>query len=75
MLVYQKVRAYMEANGIKQTIVANKIGMSMATFNAIMTGNRTMYAEDLRAICHALNVSPEQFIEWGAERKRRKTDS
>ena len=28
-----------------------------------MTGRRTMYAKDLRAICFALNVSPEQFIE------------
>jgi transcriptional regulator with XRE-family HTH domain len=67
MLVYQKVRAYLEEQGIKQKIVAEKIGMSVATFNAIMTGNRTMYADDLRAICYALNVAPETFIDFEPE--------
>ena len=28
-----------------------------------MNGKRTLYADDLRAICLALNVSPELFIE------------
>ena len=34
------------------------------TFNAIMNGKRTMYAEDLKAICVALNVSPETFVDY-----------
>jgi len=64
MRVYEKVRAYLEDKGIKQTAIARKTGIPTATFNAIMTGNRTMYAEDLRAICYALQVSPEKFIEF-----------
>ena len=28
-----------------------------------MNGHRTLYADDLRAICIALNVSPEVFID------------
>lgn len=39
------------------------MNISVNAFAAIMNGKRTMYAEDLRAICFALNVSPEQFIE------------
>lgn len=63
MEVYKKVRSYIEENGYKQFIVAQKAGISKVTFNAMMNGKRKMYADDLRAICLALNVSPEVFIE------------
>lgn len=63
MHVYEKVRAYIEQQGYKQVVIANKAGIPQTTFNAIMNGKRTMYADDLRAICVALNVSPELFIE------------
>jgi len=63
MEVYKKVRAYIEENGYKQLVVAQRAGISKVTFNAMMNGKRTMYADDLRAICLALNVSPELFIE------------
>lgn len=62
MKVYQEVRAYLESHGIKQKAVAQKVGIPAGTFNAILNGKRTMYAEDLRAICLALNVSPELFV-------------
>ena len=62
-MVYEKVRAYIDENGIKQVAVAQKVGIPKVTFNAIMNGKRTLYADDLRAICLALNVSPELFIE------------
>ena len=63
MSVYKIVRAYLDEHGIKQSVVAQKAGISKVTFNAMMNGKRTMYADDLRAICLALNVSPEVFIE------------
>lgn len=65
MQVYEKVREYITERGIKQNTIAKKCNISVSTFNAIMNGKRTMYAEDLRAICFALNVSPEVFIEYG----------
>lgn len=63
MRVYEKVRMYIVDNGYKQVAVAKKAGISKATFNAIMNGKRTLYADDLKAICIALNISPEMFIE------------
>ncbi len=63
MYVYQKVRSYIDEKGLKQIAVAKKSGISNTTFNAIMNGKRTLYADDLRSICLALNVSPETFIE------------
>lgn len=63
MRVYEKVRAYIEDKGYKQVTIAKKAGISKVTFNAMMNGKRTMYADDLCSICIALNVSPELFIE------------
>lgn len=63
MHVYEKVRAYIDNNGLKQVSVAQKSGIPKTTFNAILNGKRTLYADDLKAICCALNVSPEVFIE------------
>lgn len=63
MRVYEKVREYIVSNGYKQVAIAKKAGIPKATFNAIMNGKRTLYADDLSAICIALNVSPEMFIE------------
>lgn len=63
MHVYEKVRAYIDDKGLIQVAVARKAGIPKVTFNAIMNGKRTLYADDLRAICLALNVSPETFID------------
>ena len=69
MHVYEKVRAYMDEHGIKQTTIAKKTGISLATFNAMLNGKRVMYADDLRAVCFALNVAPEKFIEWESNKE------
>lgn len=63
MEVYKKVRDYIQDNGYKQVAIAEKAGISKVTFNAMLNGKRTMFADDLKAICLALNVSPEMFIE------------
>ena len=65
MEVYKKVRAYIEGSG--QFAVAQKAGIPQVDFDAMMNGEKTMYADVLRAICLALNVSPEIFIEVDKE--------
>lgn len=68
MKVYEKVRTYIDDNGYKQVTIAEKAGIPKTTFNAILNGKRTMYADDLKAICIALNVSPEVFIDLKADK-------
>lgn len=63
MRVYEKVKSYLDENGLKQISVAQRAGIPRSTFNAMMNGKRVMYADDLKAVCLALNVSPELFIE------------
>ncbi|MCL2083893.1 MAG: helix-turn-helix domain-containing protein [Oscillospiraceae bacterium] len=67
MRIYEKVRAYIDENDLKQAAVAQKAEIPVDAFNEILSGKQTMYAEDLRAICHALNVSPEMFIDRPGE--------
>ena len=62
MEVYKAVREYLEENGIKQKFVAEKVGFNVKTFNAMMNGHRKMYADDLAAICIALNVTVDTFV-------------
>ncbi len=63
MKVYEKVRVYIKEQGLKQVSVAQKAGIPKLTFSAILNGKKTLYADDFRAICLALEVSPETFIE------------
>lgn len=74
MRVYERVRAYIDDNCLKQIAVAQKAGIPKATFNAILNGKRTLYADDLRAICLALNVSPEVFIDVRRKEKEDNSD-
>lgn len=62
MRVYENVRMYIKKNGLSQSSVAKKAGFSAKTFDAILNGKQTLYPEDLRAICYALNVKPEKFM-------------
>jgi len=39
----------------------------------MLSGKETLYAKDLKAICLALNVSPELFIEVQSTFKESKT--
>lgn len=62
MRVYENVRTYIKKHGLNQSSIAKKAGFSVKTFDAILNGKQTLYPEDLRAICYALNVRPEKFM-------------
>ena len=64
MRVCEKVKEYIKKHGIKQTAIAKKCGMEPSTLSSILNGKRKMYADDLKAICFALNVSPEIFVDF-----------
>lgn len=63
MKVYERVREYLDSRGMKHNVIAKNAGIPVKTFSAMMTGRRTMYADDLEAICHALGVCATVFIE------------
>lgn len=63
MEVYEKVRTYLVTHNLKQNAIAEKAGISNMMFQAMLEGKRTLYADDLRAICFALDVTPETFVD------------
>lgn len=74
MEVYKKVRAYIDGSGCDKGAVARRAGISGAALDAMLSGRRTIYADDLRALCLALNVSPELFIDAGNPTEHTKGD-
>ena len=69
MQVYKKVHSYIIKKGVNQNIIAEKCNISPSTFSSMMNGKRKMSVEDLRAICYALEVSPEVFINYKEKNK------
>lgn len=62
MDVAQKIKEYLEANGLKQTFVAEKAGIEVAIFNSILNGKTKLTVDRLQLICKALNVEPSFFL-------------
>lgn len=62
MCIYKKVQRYIADNGLSQKEVAKKANIPISKFDAMLVGKATIYADDLRAICLALDVSSDTFI-------------
>ena len=62
MKVYERVQTYIVENGLDPVVIAKRAGIPAGTFRKLLNGERILYADDLRAICLALNVSPETFL-------------
>lgn len=58
-----KIKAYMDARGIKQTFLADKTGMGLTVINAILNGNRKIEACEYYEICKALDKPLEFFFQ------------
>jgi len=63
MRVYEKIQAYIAANGVATDALSNSSGIPKDRLVSMLDGKETLYAKDLKAICLALNVSPEMFID------------
>lgn len=62
MKVYEHVRTYIVEKGLDPDVIAKRADIPGSTFRKLLSGERILYADDLRAICLALNVSPETFL-------------
>ena len=58
-----KIKAYMDARGIKQTFLADKTNMGLTTINAILNGNRKIEANEYYDICKALDKPLDFFFQ------------
>lgn len=63
----QAVKRYMVSHGIKQIFLAEKCGWSRQKTSSIIRGEKKMAADELAAICEALEVPYEFFYECASE--------
>ena len=61
MFMNEKIKSYLEENGIKQSYLQKKLGISMSSVNALLNGNRGISAEEYFIICDALKVPLDFF--------------
>ena len=63
MLIHEKLKKYINYKGYKQKVVAEKCGMNIKTFNAILNGQISLKADTLIVICQqGLGIKPEKFL-------------
>lgn len=60
-MVARKIKEYLESHGIRQTFVADKIGVDRSVFNLILNGKRKLGADMLVDICGAIGVDINTF--------------
>lgn len=59
----EALQKYIEEQGFKQKAIAAKSGIDDTAFSKILSGNRKCEVNEYIAICKALGVKPNKFIE------------
>lgn len=60
-MLYERIRDFIEKSGLKFGVVAERVGIPMNTFSAMMNGKRKITAEEYFSICEALGVPLDKF--------------
>ena len=67
MKVHERIKAYIVDQGIALDALSKSSGIPQDQLGCMLSGKEILYAKDLKAICLALNVSPEIFIDTQGE--------
>ena len=60
-MIYERIAKFVEENGIKQSALAEKTGITKQALSESLRGLRKITAEEYVAICRALKKSPNFF--------------
>lgn len=63
----EKIRAYLESHGIKQTFLAEKTGLAYSVISDICIKGRKVEVTEYNKICKALGVPLDYFFEDEAD--------
>ncbi len=64
-MVGKRIKAYLDANGIKKSFLSEKASISNSKLTAIFNGSRKLEVMEYFRICTALNVDMMTFIAEG----------
>ena len=59
----EKIRAYLDSHGIKQTFLAERTGLAYSVISDICLKGRKVEASEYYRICKALDVPLDYFFE------------
>jgi transcriptional regulator with XRE-family HTH domain len=62
-MVSDKIKAIIDELGIKQKSIALKAGYTEQAFSRMLTGKKTIKADDVPKLAKALGVSPNDLFE------------
>ena len=65
-MIQKAIIKYLEDKGIKQSFLSYKTGLSTGAISAILRGKQKLLIDDYIAICKALDVSLQFFIDNAA---------
>ncbi len=57
-----KIKNYIQEEGLKYKAIADRIGVPLNSFSAMLNGKRRITADEYVKICKALNVPLETFV-------------
>lgn len=63
MCVGEKIKKHLKDNGISQTFLAEKTGISLSKLNMSLNGNRRLDFGEYELICGVLSVGTDKFLE------------
>ena len=61
MKVHERIRRYIETNGLKMNYVANKSSIELKRFYRIINGDSVLSADEYEQICVGLNLETDFF--------------
>lgn len=64
-MVGRCIKEFLTGNGIKQSYLSEKTGISEAAISRMLSGNQKIDVMDYFRICQALNQPMTKFIEKG----------
>lgn len=64
MKTNERLKHFLKSRGIRQTAVAEGIGMKKTSFNAVLNGHAELRADTLEAVCNFIGVSPGYFFKF-----------
>lgn len=62
MGIGKRIKVYIDDRGIKMRSIAEKAGITIQAFSAMVNGKRRIEVSEYVAICDALDVPFNQFI-------------
>lgn len=57
-----KIKIYIQEEGLKFKAIADRVGIPLNIFSAMLNGKRKITADEYVAICRTLNVPLEKFV-------------